>query len=161
MKHNNEHIIIILLIILSSFRIMAQQAINASGANATGSGGSVSYSVGQVLYTTNSGSNGSSAQGVQQPYEISTTLSLPEANDIRLMSVYPNPTTNRVVLNVGNYGTTNLSLQFIDSNGRILLENKIINIETNLDIENYPVAIYFLKVMDKNSAIKIFKIIKN
>jgi hypothetical protein len=77
------------------------------------------------------------------------------------MSVYPNPTTNRVVLNVGNYGTTNLSLQFIDSNGRILLENKIINIETNLDIENYPVAIYFLKVMDKNSAIKIFKIIKN
>jgi hypothetical protein len=140
---------------------MAQQAINASGANATGSGGSVSYSVGQVLYTTNSGSNGSSAQGVQQPYEISTTLSLPEANDIRLMSVYPNPTTNRVVLNVGNYGTTNLSLQFIDSNGRILLENKIINIETNLDIENYPVAIYFLKVMDKNSAIKIFKIIKN
>ena len=94
-------------------------------------------------------------------YEISTTLSLPEANDIRLMSVYPNPTTNRVVLNVGNYGTTNLSLQFIDINGRILLENKIINIETNLDIENYPVAIYFLKVMDKNSAIKIFKIIKN
>ena len=161
MKHNKEHIIIILLIILSSFRIMAQQAINASGANATGSGGSVSYSVGQVLYTTNSGFNGSSAQGVQQPYEISTTLSLPEANDIRLMSVYPNPTTNRVVLNVGNYGTTNLSLQFIDSNGRILLENKIINIETNLDIENYPVAIYFLKVMDKNSAIKIFKIIKN
>ena len=161
MKHNKEHIIIILLIILSSFRIMAQQAINASGANATGSGGSVSYSVGQVLYTTNSGSNGSSAQGVQQPYEISTTLSLTEANDIRLMSVYPNPTTNRVVLNVGNYGTTNLSLQFIDSNGRILLENKIINIETNLDIENYPVAIYFLKVMDKNSAIKIFKIIKN
>ena len=135
MKHNKEHIIIILLIILSSFRIMAQQAINASGANATGSGGSVSYSVGQVLYTTNSGSNGSSAQGVQQPYEISTTLSLPEANDIRLMSVYPNPTTNRVVLNVGNYGTTNLSLQFIDINGRILLENKIINIETNLDIE--------------------------
>ena len=161
MKHNKEHIIIILLIILSSFKIMAQQAINASGANATGSGGSVGYSVGQVLYTTNSGSNGSSAQGVQQPYEISTTLSLPEANDIRLMSVYPNPTTNRVVLNVGNYGTTNLSLQFIDSNGRILLENKIINIETNLDIENYPVAIYFLKVMDKNSAIKIFKIIKN
>lgn len=161
MKLNKEHIIIILLIILSSFRIMAQQAIYASGANATGSGGSVSYSVGQVLYTTNSGSNGSSAQGVQQPYEISTTLSLPEANDIRLMSVYPNPTTNRVVLNVGNYVTTNLSLQFIDSNGRILLENKIINIETNLDIENYPVAIYFLKVMDKNSAIKIFKIIKN
>ena len=149
MKHNKEHIIIILLIILSSFRIMAQQAINASGANATGSGGSVSYSVGQVLYTTNSGSNGSSAQGVQQPYEISTTLSLPEANDIRLMSVYPNPTTNRVVLNVGNYGTTNLSLQFIDINGRILLENKIINIETNLDIENYPVAIYFLKFAAK------------
>jgi hypothetical protein len=40
-----------------------------AGGEATGSGGSVSYSVGQVVYTTNTGINGSVAQGVQQPYE--------------------------------------------------------------------------------------------
>jgi hypothetical protein len=51
--------------------IHAQEAIPAGGGNASGSGGSASYSVGQVVYTTNTGTNGSAAQGVQQPYEIS------------------------------------------------------------------------------------------
>src|SRR6056297_978638 len=48
----------------------AQQAMPASGGDASGSGGFVSYSVGQVVYTTHTGANGSVAQGVQQTYEI-------------------------------------------------------------------------------------------
>jgi hypothetical protein len=44
--------------------IRAQNAIPASGGNATGSGGSVSYTFGQVVYTTKSGTGGSVAQGV-------------------------------------------------------------------------------------------------
>ena len=55
-----------------SIELQAQEIPIASGAVATGIGGSSSYTVGQVVYTTNTGSNGSVAQGVQQPYEIST-----------------------------------------------------------------------------------------
>ena len=51
--------------------IQAQKTIPSSGGNASGTGGKISYTVGQVVYTTNKGSNGSAAQGVQQPYEIS------------------------------------------------------------------------------------------
>jgi hypothetical protein len=47
----------------------AQQATTAAGGNATGSGGSVAYSVGQIVYTTHTGTTGSVAQGVQQTYE--------------------------------------------------------------------------------------------
>ena len=50
----------------------AQESANASGGVATGSGGTVAYSIGQVAYTTNTGSNGSVAQGVQHAYEIFT-----------------------------------------------------------------------------------------
>ncbi len=76
----------------------AQQAVPASGGDAVGSGGSSSYTVGQVLYTTNSGANGSVAQGIQQPYEISTLVGL-EVTEINLkLSAYPNP-TNYVVDN--------------------------------------------------------------
>ncbi|MBV1889111.1 MAG: HYR domain-containing protein, partial [Proteobacteria bacterium] len=46
--------------------ISAQESINVSGGDATGTGGSSSYSVGQVFYTTNVGATGSVAQGVQQ-----------------------------------------------------------------------------------------------
>ncbi len=33
----------------------AQESVNATGGDATGSGGTVAYSVGQVVYTTNTG----------------------------------------------------------------------------------------------------------
>lgn len=40
---------------MCSISLLAQQATSAAGGNATGSGGTVSYTVGQVFYTTNSG----------------------------------------------------------------------------------------------------------
>lgn len=48
----------------------AQQSANASGGGAAGSGGTVAYSVGQVVYTSNSGSTGTVNQGIQHAYEI-------------------------------------------------------------------------------------------
>lgn len=45
----------------------SQESLNASGSEATGTGGTVSYSVGQVFYSTQTGSNGTLSEGVQQP----------------------------------------------------------------------------------------------
>jgi hypothetical protein len=39
----------------------AQESVNASGGEASGAGGSASFSVGQVVYTTNSAASGSLA----------------------------------------------------------------------------------------------------
>jgi len=50
--------------------LQAQETIPASGGKASGSGGTASYSFGQVVYTTYTGTNGLVAQGVQQPFEI-------------------------------------------------------------------------------------------
>ena len=50
--------------------LQAQESPTAAGGEATGSGGTASYSIGQVVYTTNTGTNGSVAQGVQQPFVI-------------------------------------------------------------------------------------------
>jgi len=53
-----------------SFQISnAQQSINASGKDVSGSRGVVSYLVGQVIYQTHTETNGSVAEGVQQPYK--------------------------------------------------------------------------------------------
>ena len=62
-------VVILLLIHLTG--LQAQEAITASGGNASGSNGTVSYSVGQVAYTTISGVNGIVPIGVQQTYTIS------------------------------------------------------------------------------------------
>lgn len=52
--------------LFTAFTVQAQHALVTSGGNATGLGGSVSYSIGQVFYTSNTSSIGSLTQGVQQ-----------------------------------------------------------------------------------------------
>lgn len=141
--------------------IRAQNAIPASGGNATGSG-TVSYSIGQFVYTTNTGTNGSLAQGVQQPYEISVVTGIVEARDISLEIVaYPNPATDFIKLKIENYEVQNLRYQLYDINGSLLQDNKIVGNETSIVMSNYMSATYFLKVTDNNKVIKTFKIIKH
>ena len=66
----NRIVISFWLLVLPLY-IYAQESTVASGGNGTGEGGSVSYSLGQVSYSSNSGSNGSITEGVQQPYDVS------------------------------------------------------------------------------------------
>ena len=141
--------------------IQAQQAIPAAGGNASGSGGSVSYSVGQIVYTTNAGTNGSVAQGVQQPFEISVVTGIEQANGISLQcSAYPNPATDYVKLKIENYQFENFTYQLYDFNGKILENKKLVESETSIFMGNYAPAIYFLKVIQSDKGIKTFKIIK-
>ena len=142
--------------------LQAQESINATGGNASGSGGSASYSVGQVVYTTNTATNGSVAQGVQQPFEISEVTGLEEAKGINLsVSAYPNPATDYLTLNVENYDNTNLSYQLFDISGKLLETKKLEGKQTSIVTSNLVPATYFLKVTVGNKEIKTFKIIKN
>ena len=142
--------------------IRAQNAIPASGGNAIGSGGSVSYTVGQVVYTKYTGTNGSVAQGVQQPYEISVITGLEEAKDISLeIVVYPNPAHDFVKLKIKNYKVENLRYQLYDINACLIKDNKVEGNETSISMQNLVPSVYFLKVTGNNKVIKTFKIIKN
>jgi hypothetical protein len=67
-----------------TFKLSAQQSTNTAGGNATGTGGTVSFSVGQINYTTNIGTGGSACQGVQQPYEIYAVTSVDDAKDLNI-----------------------------------------------------------------------------
>jgi hypothetical protein len=141
--------------------IRAQNAIPASGGNFTGSGGTVTYTIGQVVYTKYVGTNGSAAQGVQQPYEISVVTGIVEAKDISLeIMVYPNPATDFVKLKIENYEVKNLRYKLYDINGSLLKDNKVEGQEMNISMQNLLPATYFLKVTDNKKVIKTFKIIK-
>ena len=160
MKIRNFMIVALLFLGLSN--LQAQEVIPATGGEASGSGGSASYTVGQVVYTTNVGTNGNSvAEGVQQPYEISVVTSIPEAKDINLsVSAYPNPTTNYLTVKVENHETANLQYMVFDINGKILQTVKATGTETKIETNNLVPANYFVKILDNKKEIKVFKIIK-
>jgi len=88
---NQFILLIIALVILLNFgltKISAQTTVTTSGGNASGSGGSANYTVGQIAYNTNTGANGSGAQGVQQAHEISVVI------DMQLGKTVDNSTPN-------------------------------------------------------------------
>ncbi len=155
------HLLLILILCIGFNTIQAQQAMLTSGGNATGSGGSTSYSIGQIDYITATGATGSVSQGLQQPFEISI-LSGNEFTQISLqMLVYPNPTTSYVNLMIENYDFQDLNYQIFDLAGKQILNQKIINSETKIDLDNLSKNVYLLQVMNQSNTIKTFKIIKN
>ncbi len=157
----NKIMFIAILLFVFLYKTHAQEAIVASGGEASSSGGKASYSIGQVLYTTNIGTNGSVAQGVQQPFEISVLLGI-DNQDINLgLTVYPNPTTNLLTLNVSNTELSNFNFQLSDMTGKLIESRKIRNSTESIGMEDLPKSIYFLKLTNNNKEVKTFKIIKN
>lgn len=160
MKNNLIHLKMLLFLVMISSKIYAQNSVTSSGSNGIGSGGSVSYSVGQISYTSAIGTGGNLNAGVQQPFEI-FTLGVDNFPNISLAFViYPNPTTSLINLKVMNLGIENLQYELLDLNGKIIEEKKIDYQETQIQMENNASGIYLLKILDKNKLIKTFKIIK-
>lgn len=164
MKYKKKLLTIVMLLGLGGLTsLQAQEVIPTVGGDATGSGGSASYTVGQVVYITETGTNGNSvAQGVQQPYEISVVTGIPEAKDINLsVSAYPNPTSDYLTVKVGAYETANLQYLIFDINGKLIQTVKATGQETQIQTSQLVPAHYFVKVLDNKNEIKVFKIIKN
>lgn len=149
------------VILLGLANAAAQQASTASGGEATGTTGTLSYTTGQSFYTQDSGSTGTLTRGVQQPYEISTTLGREEFGINLKMAVFPNPTVNLLSLSVQDYDSSSMSFVLRDLNGRQLQSGSISSEETKIQMESYASAVYFLQVMRNGKPTKTFKIIKN
>jgi hypothetical protein len=63
MKNMAKKLIIVFYLLGLGTALRAQEALSVTGGNASGSGGSVSYTIGQVAYQTHNGTNGSVAVG--------------------------------------------------------------------------------------------------
>jgi hypothetical protein len=157
---NAKKTFVLLLLGLVITTVQAQQGITVTGGSALGSGGTATYSVGQVFYTSSTGTGGTMTEGVQQAYEIATVLGLEEQQISLNMLAYPNPTTDYLTLAIGETRLSSLNFQLYDSTGKVIESRKITSTSEIISMENLPRAIYFLRVMDSSKEVKIFKIIK-
>jgi hypothetical protein len=157
----------ILTFFFSLSALTAQESVNATGGNASGIGGSVSYSVGQVVCQTHSGTNGTVAEGVQQPYEISVITGIEENKGINLsLTAYPNPTSDYLILNINAdikeiHDLPLMSYQLHDMQGKLLQSGIITANHARIATTNLAPAIYFVKVIQRGKVVKTFKIVKN
>ena len=148
---------ITLLIIFGflTFFGFSQQNTVATGGNATGTNGSISYSIGQIDYANVQGSNGSVNQGVQQPYEFYVGLNEELSIDL---SLFPNPTHEFIILKLENL-LEGLSYELFDMNGKLLAQDEIESTETLIDMREFAAGQYHVALSNKNThqTIKLIK----
>jgi hypothetical protein len=160
-KKKLKPIAMLLLALLWLGSAQAQQSINTSGGNAIGTGGIVSFSIGQVAYTTITGSNGSDAQGVQQPYEI-MTVGINENEPKISLLVFPNPIADNLILQVNDFELSTLNFQLFDMQGKQLSMGQIMTNQTQINTASLSSATYLIHIVNQeNKKVQSFKIIKN
>lgn len=155
-----KKIITLIIFGCSIISIQAQQTTVSAGGDASGIGGTFSYSIGQVVYTYNYGTDVIVAQGVQQPFEISI-LGLDNYHINLVMQTYPNPTKDYLVLNVHALDLSNMIFQLYDVNGRLIETRTMFSPIETICMMNLPSTVYLLKVINNNKEVKSFKVIKN
>lgn len=139
----------------------SQQNTVASGGDASGAGGTVSYTIGQIDYEALSSASGTVTQGVQQPFEI-FAVGLDELGYSISASLYPNPTVNSVILTVDAWDTySDAAFQLTDEQGRIVRQGEVKAEETTIQVSDLANACYYLNIAVSDRVVKSFKLIKN
>jgi len=139
--------------------LKAQKTMASAGITATGSGGSSSYTVGQID-CQQKGANAQVMEGVQHAYEI-TTLAVEDLDSKeRNILLYPNPVKDFLFIdfNDKNYQDSNYVL--FDSQGKLIKTGNLNQQKSELDFSLLPTSVYIIQIFQKNQNIKTFKIIK-
>ncbi len=145
-----------LSLLLSFLFCSAQQSVNASGGNAYWSSGAVSYSIGQIDYSS---AGSQLTEGVQQPYEI-VSLAVSETSGEKNIALYPNPVKDILFVDFNGEKYVNAQYLLFDSQGRIIRKGIFSQKKTELDFSALPASAYIIQIFQDSKNIKIFKIIK-
>ena len=163
MNKQKIYVITFSLIVSGLTNAFSQTATLSAGGDATGTGGTVAFSVGQVMYTHLSGETGNINYGVQQPYSV-IMVGTHEPLTGFSATIYPNPVSSSVLLSLHAHNviieSEEFSLSLYDTDGKLLLQQKIVSPVTTVPLENLASAIYILRITRNNDEIKDFKIFK-
>lgn len=170
-----QHLLIALALLVTTNCLHAQVAVPSSGGEGQGAGGTCSFSIGQVDYTSINGEF-SLSQGVQQTFRsakanakniwITPTIAAAVNSFMPLVPVaitavaYPNPTANKIVLSLDNVTFNNLGYVLYDMKGHPVLNAPILQRQTTISLQFLAGGFYMLKVNQNSTELKSIKIIK-
>jgi hypothetical protein len=153
-------LLFITIISLTGSRTVAQQAVLTSGGNAGGDAGTVSYSVGQMIYSFKTGTGGSIFEGLEQPYEILIPIGIETKEMTMECTLFPNPVSRNVTLRIEKDAPGQTQYFLYSMMGALLLQSEVISQETLIHMEDLEKGTYFLRITASDNTNKTFYIIK-
>lgn len=138
-----------------------QESVNTAGGVDIGSGGSVSFSVGQLVYTTESKASGAVVQGIQRPHKLTAT-NLKKPDNSLSFKAYPNPSSGDLFLETNAYRKGKLVYHLMDMQGKRLMTNPIALPKTKINLRSFAVGTYLIQIYDaEKQPVQTIKIVKN
>lgn len=147
---------LLLIFFLKPNLSIAQSGDVVAGMDIQNKIGSVSYSIGNVFYSTKS-KGVSINEGMQQSYIINEIF---RKSTLRV-SLFPNPTNDLVYFKVENLNYKNLSFRLYDITGRLISSGRIVNHQSVLSLQNFPNNVFIVKVFRGELEEQSFKILKS
>lgn len=131
-------------------------AVVSAGGNILSSSGSLTYSIGQIDYTSIGGSFVVLYLGVQQVYDPFVT-SIDENTDI---SIWPNPVSTNLNIDIKSVNNLGILYQLYTIDGKLLVSKQSADNRTTISMMNFAQGTYVLLVKYSNKRTLKFKIIK-
>lgn len=136
----------------------AQQSATTSGGDATGTGGTVSWTLGQPAYEPTTTSTGSVYRGVQQPYEWLVTAA--PGHTAPTVALWPNPTADGITLQWSDAAHGPARYTIHAANGALVAEGRFADHTANLTLGHLSTGTYTVQVYQAEQHTTTLTVIK-
>ncbi len=151
-----------LLCMLSNAQSFTASVIGSTGASTNSSGGSMAWTIGEMMTTTYSSPDHFFTQGFHQP-EVKVTLEV-KNYPVESFSIYPNPVTDRLSIDFGR-AEGNYAIYIYDMFGNVLKSMSLITStqkQLNISFKEFADGIYLITILNtKENSRSSYKINKS
>ena len=138
--------------------IHGQNTVSTTGGHFKSTGGSTSFTVGQVVYVLKKGNGPYLNEGVQQVYTKKTTP-IEELVYLKEVLLYPNPTQETMTLILSSKEDVQVRYTIMDYLGKEIRNGYILSEKSEISLVDLPSGNYFISLKSKKEN-RIFKIVK-
>lgn len=139
---------------------LTPEIIATSGDYYTSLNNSLSWTMGECIIETFTGSNNMLTQGFQQSSYLATPIQ-ESMNEEYSFSIYPNPASSFVSICTDSKGMKKLRADMFDLSGRMLYSEAFEN-NLQMNLSGYANSSYFIRIYDeKNNVVQTYHLQKN
>jgi len=153
-----KSIIPIVVFISFGFSSFGQNALSAAGGHFKTSGGSTSFTVGQVAYVLKNATGSYLNEGVQQVYTKKTTP-IEELVYLKEVQLFPNPTQESMTLILSSKENIQVRYTIMYDLAKEIRNGNILSEKSEISLRDLPAGNYYISLKSKKEN-RIFKIVK-
>ena len=137
------------------------QTLDSAGGEGTREGGSISFFSRTIFLYDCKRLQVGCLRGITITFKFLNPPTIPVEKPVTFnIKTYPNPTTDFFIIEIKYYENESLSYEFYSLQGQLIERKPITSSKTKVKSTNLSNSLYLLRIMYKNTPIKITKIIK-